>query len=357
MSRAAALRQAITSQLLAVIDDAADRFTPIHPAVADFFTPATTLLKGGKRMRAILADAGYQCANPSPDIPTQIVALGVALELFQGAALVHDDIIDDSDSRRANPSAHVYFASRCPDGERPTASEFGRNAAILLGDLLVVLAEQQAATTFADIPNRTEVSAMWAQMSQEVAVGQYLDVYQSYAPLRQQPQQLETSLCVVRHKSGRYSVEHPLALGAALGGGGDELIAVLREFGCALGEAFQLRDDDLGVFGDPQATGKPAGDDLREGKRTPLIALTLQRCSQADSRQLQRTLGDRTLTETDVSTLQAIIEGCGARQAHETLIAERRERAFAALDRLSEPHAAASENLRELALQLTDRRA
>lgn len=354
MSRATDLREAVTAQLLAVINDAANRFAPIHPAAAEFFTPAATLLQGGKRMRAILADAGYQCVQPGGKLPEEIIALGVALELFQGAALVHDDIIDDSDARRSNPSTHVYFASRCPavGGENAT---FGRNAAILLGDLLVVLAEQHAAATFAPLSNRSEISAMWAQMTQEVAVGQYLDVYQSFTPLSTAPDQLEMALRVVRHKSGRYSVEHPLALGAALGGGDAKLIAVLRDFGGALGEAFQLRDDDLGVFGDPHATGKPAGDDLREGKRTALIALTLQRCTEAQCRQLQTMIGDRSLSDADVHEVQTIVERCGARAAHEALIAKRRERAFDALARLDD--ASGAKMLRELALELTDRRA
>lgn len=357
MSRAADLRQAITTELLAVIRQAESTFAPIHPAAVKFFPPAERLLQGGKRMRAILADAGYRCATADDQLADAIVSLGVALELFQAAALVHDDIIDDSDSRRGNPSAHVYFQSLCPPAPGAQSEIFGRNAAILLGDLLVVLAEQHAAKTFAPLTNASQVGAMWAQMSQEVAVGQYLDVYQSFAPISDSPEQLATSLRVVRHKSGRYSVEHPLALGAAIGGASEAMIAALREFGCALGEAFQLRDDDLGVFGDPQTTGKPAGDDLREGKRTPLIALTLQRCTPAEAALLAKTLGDRNLTDTEVSDLQEIIESSGARAAHEALIAERRERAFAGLDQLDEVEPAALGHLRELALQLTDRRA
>ncbi|MDO5727333.1 MAG: polyprenyl synthetase family protein, partial [Bowdeniella nasicola] len=141
MSREDQLREAITQRLAAILAQVSDEFASIHPAAGNFFPPASQLLQGGKRMRAILADAGYRCARQSDVLAPVIIEFGVALELFQAAALVHDDIIDDSDSRRGHPSAHVYFAGLSPSDRAHEATSFGRNGAILLGDLLIVLAE------------------------------------------------------------------------------------------------------------------------------------------------------------------------------------------------------------------------
>ncbi|MDO5727787.1 MAG: polyprenyl synthetase family protein, partial [Bowdeniella nasicola] len=210
--------------------------------------------------------------------------------------------------------------------------------------------------SYRELVNAPTIAQMWAQMSQEVAVGQYLDVYQSTLPLENTPDALASALSVVRHKSGRYSVEHPLALGAAIGGGSDELVTQLRQVGAALGEAFQMRDDDLGVFGDPAKTGKPAGDDLREGKRTPLIALTLQRANPAQLALLQRHLGDATITAEIVEQLQEVIEHSGARAAHEELIDHRRHLALSLLEEIPDAQGEGIAAVRHLAHQLTDRR-
>jgi len=139
---------------------------------------------------------------------------------------------------------------------------------------------------------------------------------------------------IIRFKSAKYSTEHPLALGGALAGAPDELLRGYSAFALPLGEAFQLRDDVLGVFGDPVTTGKPAGDDLREGKRTVLIALALGQASAAESAFVDAKLGSPDLGDADVAEIRRIIKESGALQATEVLISEFGAAAFDALDQL-----------------------
>lgn len=323
--------EAVSARVLAVLGEPREYLPDLSDDLTVFLAPALDLLSSGKRTRARLCFEGWRCAGGSPGHEAVVLA-GSALELFQAAALVHDDIIDDADMRRGMPSAHVRFAEMHRQGADAPAARFGASAAILLGDLLLVLAQAEIgrATRALSTP-RTE--AIWNQMTGEVAVGQYLDVRASLLPLPDDS--LESALAgamrVVRHKSARYSVEHPLVLGAALGGADEDVLRALGAFGAPLGEAFQLRDDELGVFGDPGVTGKPAGDDLLEGKRTPLILIGLQMAGATDREFIRAHLGDRALGESAVERIRSILVGSGAVERHEHLIRELRERALAAL--------------------------
>ncbi|NCD19549.1 MAG: polyprenyl synthetase family protein [Actinobacteria bacterium] len=323
----------------------------------DFLAPAWDLTAGGKRGRARLCAAGWRAVGATgPHDP--VVGAGCALELFQAAALVHDDIIDDAATRRGLPASHVRFASLHPGGPTDPV-RFGANAAILLGDLLLVLAGREMRRAAGLVPaHAAGALEIWELMTAEVAVGQYLDIWASTRPLIEESLgvALERALTVVRHKSARYSVEHPLVLGAALGGGSPEELAALRRIGTPLGEAFQLRDDELGVFGDPGVTGKPAGDDLREGKRTPLIIVGLALAAPADAGFIRGRLGDPRLDDHEVDRIRRILVASGALDRHEDLIAERVLATSAAIDAAPLDEAVRTE-LRALADTLTRRRA
>jgi geranylgeranyl diphosphate synthase type I len=229
------------------------------------------VLSGGKRLRPTFAWWGWRGAGGHPDYPEApaVVRAISALELIQACALIHDDLMDASATRRGRPTVHVEFARRHVEaGWRGTPARFGAAAAILLGDLALAWADDmlRAAALPPDALSRALVP--WEAMRTEVLGGQFLDVlYQASGDPTPR-----AALQIDRFKTAAYTVERPLHVGAALGGAGPELVAAYRRFGADIGVAFQLRDDQLGVFGDPAVTGKPAGDDLREGKRTLLQA-------------------------------------------------------------------------------------
>ena len=296
------------------------------------------MLSGGKRLRAAFCYWSWRAhgGRPGTAAAQAVIRVGAALELFQAAALFHDDVMDDSDTRRGHPAAHRAFAQRHVEhGLQGAPEHFGMSAAILLGDLALVSSEQVFAAALADAPQdrATGARAVFDLMRAEVTVGQYLDVLAQSLPWGvDHVADEERAREVIRAKSARYSVEHPLVLGAVLADASDDDVAACRALGLPLGEAFQLRDDVLGVFGDPSATGKPAGDDLREGKRTVLVARALARAA-ADgdvttSDLLRGRLGDRSLTDDDVRVLADAIAATGAVQDVETLIDDLTARAF-----------------------------
>ena len=301
-----------------------------------------TMLSGGKRLRAAFCWWAWRAHGGEPGSPDAAVVLrvGAALELFQAAALFHDDVMDDSDTRRGLPAAHRAFASlHDAEGLQGDAVRFGTSAAILLGDLALVASEQELARALESVPGtrRSRVRAVFDLMRTEVTVGQYLDVLAQSQPWGLDPAaDEERAREVIRAKSARYSVEHPLSLGAALAGADDEALATVRAIGLPLGEAFQLRDDVLGVFGDPSTTGKPAGDDLREGKRTVLVARAARRAVErgdtATGALLGASLGDRALDDVTVARVADAIRATGAVDEVEALIDEL---ADAALTRLA----------------------
>ena len=310
---------------------------------------AGQMLSGGKRLRAAFCYWSWRAHGGRPGTPEAeaVLRVGAALELFQAAALFHDDVMDDSDTRRGFPAAHREFAALHDEhGLVGDAARFGIAAAILLGDLMLVASEQEfaGALTLAPLPRAEAARTVFDLMRTEVTVGQYLDVLAQSLPWGADPGADETrARQVIRAKSARYSVEHPITLGAALADADAAELAACRELGLPLGEAYQLRDDLLGVFGDPDATGKPAGDDLREGKRTVLVARAVARAQKAGDdatvELLRSRLGDRDLSDDDVAAVAAAIAATGAAQDVEELIDELAGRAFALIDerRWSEP--------------------
>ena len=350
-----AVRDAVGTRATEAFDRTIASLGPLATHLDDMVTPARALLEGGKRARALLAFAGYATAGRTASHPNEeILTAGAALELFQLAALVHDDVMDGAETRRGLPSAHVAVeAAHRARGLAGNVESFGRAGAILLGDLLLASSSAAIDTARAGVGTEAGLAArhVYDFLCAEVAAGQYLDVIAAATPLDQDAEgALDRALMVLRHKSARYSVEHPLALGAALGGADARTIEGLRRVGAPLGEAFQLRDDELGVFGDPEVTGKPAGDDLREGKRTALIALTWRKADATQRADLARLVGNPDLTPDGVTRLREIIERTGARSAHEDLIASRERDASLALDAL-----APSDEARSLLVELSDR--
>lgn len=319
-------------------------------------------LRGGKRLRARFCVAGWRAVEEAGGTPATpghaVVDTAAALEVFHAAALVHDDLIDNSDTRRGRPAAHRGLAAlHRAAGWVGDADAFGRSAAILLGDLLVAWSDDLAEAGFAGVePSAAQAArAEYAAMRRGVTVGQFLDVAEESA-FRTAPDEEHAAraLRVASLKSAKYSIQQPLTIGAALAGADEAQHAALAAFGHPLGLAFQLRDDVLGVFGDETVTGKPSGDDLREGKRTVLIAYARETLPTSARRTVDELLGDPTLDAAQVAALQATIVDSGALERVESLIADYARAAERALSGARLGNAAVSE-LRELARAATAR--
>ena len=271
---------------------------------------------------------------------------------------MHDDIIDRSAVRRGAPAAHEYFARLHRDsGWTRDAERFGSGAAMLLGDLLLSWADEQFAEASSVFDSGAAARREFATMRAEVTVGQYLDLLEEHAWLTASDAEAAArAQRVVVYKSAKYSVEAPLVIGARLGGADDEQVEALRRFGVPLGVAFQLRDDLLGVFGDPEVTGKPAGDDLREGKRTVLIAVARAMLPGSARALLDDLLGDPTLDAEQIEMLRRTLQECGAVDRVERAIEHSLTQAVQALGEARIAPAAKAE-LRALAEAVTTRTA
>lgn len=302
-----------------------DRVARISPNAPQLVDSIERLTAGGKRLRARLSYWGWRAAGGATLEPA-IVRAAAALELFQSAALIHDDILDRSDTRRGQPSVHREFERIHDRSEwRDDAAHFGTSAAILTGDMSLSFAEQLFAQATSALPREHEraARAIFDTMRTEVMVGQYLDVHAEVAPTPDDPdEQLTRAMDVLRYKSAKYSVEHPVRIGAGLAGADEEFLAHCSAFALPVGEAFQLRDDVLGVFGDPETTGKPAGDDIREGKRTALVALCAKGAVAEDLDWLDSALGRSDLSEADIQRARTLMTNSGALGHVEDLMSE-----------------------------------
>ena len=317
---------------------------PVADALADF-------LDGGKRLRPAFAYWGYRAAG-GPDHDAVVRAVG-ALELVQACALIHDDVMDGSDTRRGKPAVHKHFAALHNDQNYGgDADKFGTAAAILLGDVCLIWGDEMLDRSGMPRDALERARPVWDEMRSEIMAGQYLDVLAQ----AQGGHSVDRAIRVVRYKAAKYTVERPLHLGAALAGAGPDLTDALSRYGLPVGEAFQLRDDVLGVFGDPAETGKPAGDDLREGKRTLLLAYAAERASKQQEELLDRFLGDPELDAEGVEALREVLIETDALTRTEERISTLTRRALDALT-AAPVDAEAADALAELAGAATARRA
>jgi geranylgeranyl diphosphate synthase type I len=335
----------------AELPELARTFAQAVDAMSDF------ALRGGKRLRPTFAWWGWRAAGGEPDGPRARAVLHAisALELIQTCALVHDDIMDASELRRGRPTVHVRFTeAHRAGGWLGEPERFGAAAAILLGDLALAWADDMFESAPLAAHMRAAARGPWQAMRAEMFAGQYLDVLAQ----AEGDESEERALGVARLKTAAYTVERPLHLGVALAGAGPDTVEAVKTFGTDIGVAFQLRDDLLGMFGDTEVTGKPAGDDLREGKRTLLMAIGLDHANRAgrhaDADVLRRALGDPDLRPRTLTRVRELLADLGAVDELERRIETLTGSALAALDaaRLDDPGVT---RLRDLAIAATRR--
>ena len=347
-------RDGIESTLQSFVDGQASWLAELGEDAERLVEHARVSISGGKRFRASFCWWGH-LAVVGPDEEGfdagALLRACASLELLHASALVHDDYMDASDVRRGRPATHRAFeALHLENGWSASAAQYGASAAILLGDLLLSWADELLRTCGLPADRVLDALGYFDLTRTEVVAGQFLDV----SAQARATSDVDLAMRVLRYKSAKYSIERPLHIGAALAGGTPEVLDQLTGFGLPLGEAFQLRDDLLGVFGDPEVTGKPAGDDLVEGKRTVLIALALGALEQPDRDHLDHSLG-KPLTEPEVGELRRLITASGAQEQVEQLITDLTARALAALQQagIREDARAVLRQLAEAATQRT----
>jgi geranylgeranyl diphosphate synthase type I len=303
----------------------ATELEPVCDALDEF------LLDGGKRLRPLFAYAGILASGK---IPTREMVRAISsLELLQACALIHDDLMDGSDTRRGKPAIHRYFENlHRATGLNGLSHQFGESAAVLLGDLALVWSDQMLNTSGISNESLLAVQRIHDEMRVELMAGQYLDVRES----GENTYSVERSLRIARYKSGKYTIERPLHFGAVIGDSDQRtdgpLLSALSRYGLPLGEAFQLRDDLLGIFGDSAITGKPAGDDLREGKRTVLMAIALDLLKGNDRELLLSHLGKADISPEMIEKLRSLIIASGAVEKVENLIEQLSHDSLAAIE-------------------------
>ena len=335
---------AIAARVDACLDDllsaSRERWSALDPDLAGPFDEIERMVRsGGKRLRPAFCHWGFVGAGGDPD-DERVVRAGAAFELMHAFALFHDDVMDDSASRRGAPTTHSVYAESHGRAEWAGESRrFGEGVAILVGDLAFVLSDELL------LGAPTAVWALWNELRIELNIGQYLDILGSV----QGERRLAKAERIARYKSGKYTIERPLHLGAVLADpvGGPQLLPGLSAYGLPLGDAFQMRDDVIGAFGDSSVTGKPVGDDLREGKPTPLLARAVALAEPAERDVLAR-VGAPHLGDDEVAKIQQVIIDTGALDELEARITTLGNDAVAALDRVP-IDAVAREELRALA--------
>ncbi len=338
---------AVVDELLAeFLDGRVQALAVMHPAleaigraIADFVGA------GGKRLRPAFVYWGHRATGADHD--AAVYSAAAAYELLHTFALIHDDVMDRSAERRGHPTVHEVMATtHAVEGLVGDASWFGIGGAILAGDLAFVWADQLFDTTAVSPTLLERARAVFTELRVEVMAGQYLDLRLSGMADADEFESRRVALL----KSGRYTVTRPLQLGAALGGGDERLDSALRAYGDATGLAFQLRDDVLGLFGDPTTTGKGHLDDLREGKRTVLILKALELSKGAGRQVLEQALGRRDIDEQTANRARQVVVECGALESVERLLVRQAQTAYSAVKTVQTPARQALEELADLAV-------
>jgi geranylgeranyl diphosphate synthase, type I len=321
----AAIADRVNDRLRELLEAESARWTAFDEDLAAPIREIERLvLAGGKRLRPAFCHWGFVGAGGDPSDP-MVVNAGGAFELMHAFALFHDDVMDDAASRRGAPTTHTLFGEEHRAGRWAGESRrFGEGVAILVGDLAFVYADQllHGASPAA--------WAIWNELRIELNIGQYLDIVGSVRRERRR----EKAERICRYKSGKYTIERPLHLGAVLAAPerADELLPALSAYGLPLGDAFQMRDDVMGAFGETEVTGKPVGDDLREGKPTPLMAMAYT-AANAAQREVLSAVGRPGMRDDDIARVQQVIVETGALAQLEAHIAALTDEALEAIAR------------------------
>lgn len=344
-----AVHAPIDALLAGFLDERTAELTALDPALEPVGREIAGLVRAaGKRLRPAFVYWGHR-ATGADHLPG-VFGPAAAVELLHTFALIHDDVMDRSAERRGRPAVHEALAAVHRDERLDgDARWFGVSGAILAGDLAYVWSDRLLDA--ADLPVAAIEAArrVFTDLRTEVMAGQYLDLRLAARHTAHEAESLRVALL----KSGRYTVTRPLQMGAAIGGGDEVLDMALRAYGDAAGVAFQLRDDVLGLFGDPTATGKGALSDLREGKRTVLVLRAFRRARPSQRRLLTRSLGDPALNEADADRVRQIVVDCGALDSVEALVEEQHQRARRALAPVALPAREALEELADFAAYRT----
>jgi geranylgeranyl diphosphate synthase type I len=330
----AAFKSRVDEVLRVFLAQEADQLAAIDPALEPVAGQLEAAVADGKRLRAAFCYWGWRAAG-QPDSDAMVRA-AAAMELVHAAAVVHDDLIDDSPLRHGRPTAHV--ALREAVRRRPLAVSAARSLAMLVGDLLMSLAGQMFATSGLPAAYLSRARPLWSVLARELVAGECLEILRTGAD-----PDTAASLKVIRYKTAKYTVEQPLLIGGTLAGAGGRLREGYSAYGLPLGEAFQLRDDLLGLFGDPKLTGKANADDVCGHRPTALLAETWRMAGEDEREQLRGLLGRRDLDAEGLDTVRELMRRLKAPDLIEDMITARVETALGALHGLDVPvHAVAA---------------
>jgi geranylgeranyl diphosphate synthase type I len=345
-------KQAISRTLTEFIDAKQDELAAVGDDLVPLFDAARASLSGGKRLRPAFAYWGWRAAGGNAAKSEQIMVAGAAIELVHASALTHDDVMDDSATRRGRPAAHREFARlRRSAVSAQSAERFGHSAAILLGDLLLSWSDELLGSSGLKPKALARGRVYFDRLRTEVVAGQYLDVLGQTSDRST----AADAMRVIRYKSAKYTIERPLQFGAAVAGADSRQLGALSSYGVPLGEAFQLRDDVLGVFGEEHVTGKPSGDDIREGKRTLLMARAFDMANAEQRQVLAADVGNAEIDELGIRAVQEVLRDTGALAAVETVISELTTASLSALRHCPVESAEVREALRLLTARVTQR--
>ncbi|MFI8519962.1 polyprenyl synthetase family protein [Streptomyces sp. NPDC085481] len=316
------------------VAEEAEQLAAIDPALGPVAEQVEAAVAEGKRLRAAFCYWGWRAAG-QPDSDA-LVRAAASMELVHAAAVVHDDLIDDSPLRHGRPTAHVALRGAVRRSPHPVAS--ARSLAMLVGDLLMSLAGQLFTTSGLPAAYLGRARPLWSLLARELIAGECLEILRTGAD-----PDTAASLKVIRYKTAKYTVEQPLLIGGALAGAGERLRAGYSAYGLPLGEAFQLRDDLLGLFGDPDRTGKDNADDVRGHRPTALLAETWSLAGAEERERLRALLGRRGLDADGLDAVREVMRRLKAPGRIEAMITARVEEALDALHELDTPaHAAAA---------------
>lgn len=327
-----AFRARVDAVLEAFTREEAGHLVAVDDDLLPVAAQLTAAVTGGKRLRAAFCYWGWRAAG-QPDSDA-LVRAAAAMELVHAAAVVHDDLIDESPVRHNRPSAHVELRAAFTD---PTRSEAGGRAlAMLAGDLLMSWAGHLFTSCGLPSAYLARARRLWTVMARELVAGECLEILRTgTAP------DTGRSLQVIRYKTAKYTVEHPLHIGGALAGAPASVMDLFTAYGLPLGEAFQLRDDLLGLFGDPEHTGKSNLDDIRGNRPTALLAETWSAATSAERGELRGILDRPDPDHEDLARVRGIMHRTGAPARVENMISRRVQEATSALTRTHLPACAA----------------